>query len=508
MDSDKLKAIIIVTLAAFVALYLGIAAATAQGEAVGWVFGGVFLAICLLLGKNVWILIPATLSMKGGINLLPGMIPPWVVMTMATGIFFLLRFALRKQNLKIHWTWMETALLLVGLTIFQALLRNPVGLRALGGDTAGGKPYFLFAFAFVAYFLIVLSDTNLKTWRWAVILYIFFGIADGLIQALSAVSPGFGSVMIRVYSNVTFDEAMGQGIGYDLAERRLGFLGQIGSMLGLIACSFWRPTAALDFTKPWRALTAGLAVICVLLSGFRGTAASLFVRFCVGSAIRRKYLDVLFIGMIGLLLVAFLAVSGTATSLPFGIQRVLTALPIPIEVDSRAQSQADHSSSDRFEMWRLVLASDRYISNKILGDGFQFSAVEINAMAESRQKGSRLTSVTFIERSLEVGNYHGFHVETIRFTGVIGLIAATIALIVFARHAWRAIQVYRNTNLWGYVIFIGMPFLIYPFWYWFIFGSYRADFPQLLAMAAMIKTIMHLSRGETTQTPAGNLPGN
>ncbi len=492
MDSSRFKVFAILGLAFAFALYLGVAAATAQIEAVAWVVGGVFAAVCLLLGKHVWILIPATLSLRGGINFLPGMIPPWVLMTMVTGAFFCARVALRRQTLTFRWTWMETAILIVGLTILQAMVRNPVGLRVLGGDSAGGKPYVVFAFAFAAYYLIIASRPEMKMWKWAVILFMVCGIGDGLIQALSALSPGFAQVMVKIYSNVSFDEAMGQGEGYQLGERRFGFLGQIGSILGLIACSYWRPVAALDFTKPWRGVTAGLGVICVLLSGFRGSSLSLFIRFCVGSAIRRKTIDVVLIVMVGLAGVAVIAISDIGTKLPFGVQRVLTAVPFPMRLDPRAESQAHHSSEDRFEMWRLALGSDKYIDNKVLGDGFQFSATEINAMSEAKLPGSYLTSLSWMEQSIAVGNYHGFHVETIRFTGAVGLIAATVLLLVFARFAWRAIQLHRDTVAWGHVIFICMPFLIHPFWYWLIFGSYRTGFPELVATGAMVKVAYEL----------------
>lgn len=499
MDSTRIKIIAFLALASMFALYLGVAAASAQVEAIAWVTGGAFLGVCLMLGKNVWILIPATLSLKGGVMLLPGMIPPWVFMTMVTGGFFAIRVATRGQSFTFKWTRLETALLFIGITIFQALLRNPVGLRAMGGDTAGGKPYFLFIFGFIAYYLINVSKPDIKMWRWAVILYMAFGIGDGLLQAGSAVVPEIAQIVGQIYSNVSTENALGQGKGYELSERRFSFLAQIGSMLGLIACSFWRPVAAIDLTKPWRAIIAGMSIICILLSGFRSTTVSLFVRFCVGSFIRRKGLDVIVIVAFAIIAVAFLAGSGQAGKLPFGIQRVLSAVPIPMELDRRAERQAENSAQDRFEMWRIALGSDTYIKNKILGDGFQFSASEINAMAESRFESSTFHNISFIERSLAVGNYHGFHVETIRFTGIIGLITATFALFVFARYAWLAIKLHRDSEVWGYVIFVCMPFLIYPLWYWLIFGSYRANFPQLIAMVAMVKVAYELGMANLIQ---------
>jgi len=83
-------------------------------------------------------------------------------------------------------------------------------------------------------------------------------------------------------------------------------------------------------------------------------------------------------------------------------------------------------------------------------------------------------------------------VETIRFTGVLGLLAATFALLVFAVYAWKAIKLHRGNELWGYVIFICMPVVINPFWYWLVFGSYRSGYPELIAMAGMVKAIYQI----------------
>ena len=488
MDSKKIQAFIFLVLSFCFALYLGIASATAQIEVLAWVIVGFFFSICTMLGKHVWILIPATLSLRGGINFLPGQIPVWIFMTMTVAVLYLIRVAMRRQKITFRWSKIETALLLVVISILQALVRNPTGLQAFGGETSGGKPYIIFAFAILAYFLVANSNSNFKTWRWAIILYIFFGIVDGLINVVSTLSPQFASIMIRIYSNVSFNAAYGlDQNNFDLMENRFAFLGPIGSLLGLIACSFWRPLAALDFTKPWRGIVAFLALFFTFLSGFRGTVFSLFIRFCLGSLIRRQYIDVLIIVFIGVISISILAVTGLSRSLPFGAQRVLTALPIPLDLDTKAILQADHSSVSRFEMWRIALSEDRYIQNKILGDGFQLSTREVIAMMESTLPNSKLKDMTFEERALEMGDYHGFHVETIRNTGFLGLFASTYALLIIAYYSWRCINLYRGDPNWGYVIFVCMPIFITPFWYCLVFGSYRADFPSFIAMSGMVK---------------------
>ena len=492
MNSGNIKVFGFLILAFIFSIYLGTAAATAQTEAIAWVAGGVFVGICLMLGKDIWILIPATLSLKGGINFLPGMIPPWVLMTMTTAVFFMIRAAVRGQNLKFRWTKMETALLLIGLTIIQALVRNPVGLQALGGESAGGKPYIIFTFALLAYYLINASQPDLKTWRKGVFLFLVFGLCDAAIQASSAVVPQIAQLVASVYTNVNADNANGIGTEILLSESRFSFLSQLSTILGLIACSFWRPLSAFNVTKPWRALALIVAFVGGLLSGFRSGVALLVVQFGVGSVVRRKTFDVVIVGMIGVLALGALIVSGKASKLPFGVQRVLTVIPIEMDLDPVAISQAEHSSADRFEVWRLALESDLYIKNKVMGDGFQFSAVEINAMSDSRFEGSSFGHISFVDRCLGAGTYHGFHVETIRFTGIVGLIVATFAMFVFATFALRAIKLHADSAIWHYVIFLCLPYLIYPLWYWLVFGSYRTGFPELIAMSAMVKVIYEL----------------
>lgn len=488
MDSSKIKAIIIVVLALFFALYLGVAAATAQLEAVAWIGGGVFLAVCLLLGKHVWILIPATLGMQGNFNFLPGTPAPWHLMTIVVGVFFVIRFAMRRQSLSFKWTWMETSLLLVALTIAQAFVRNPVGLSMMGGDVAGGKPYFVFALAFAAYALLMLSDTNIKTWRWAVILYIVFAFFDGVLNAASAMSPALAGAMIRIYSNVSLDTVGMVASEISLTEDRISQFAQIGSLLGLIACTFWRPLAALDARRPWQFVIAVIGVGLVLLSGFRSAIARLCVNFILGSALRRKWLDIFVCLFVGFLLLMGLIAGGFTRSLPYGVQRSLSFLPIDVSTDVAMASQG--SSETRFEMWKLALTTDRYIRNKILGDGFNISARELKAREDWRFGDVRMRQqMTWMEQSMEMGSYHGFHVETIRFTGAVGLLAATLALIAMAKLAFQMISSFRNGSYWGYILFICMPFLIDPLYYWLVFGAYRADFPVLIATSGMLKLL-------------------
>ena len=504
MNTRNLTAILALIICVPLAIFIGISAAQDQVESVLWVGGAGFLIFCMLLGRHVWILIPATLGLQGSLNCLPGTPAPWHLMTAVTGAFFMLRWATRQQPLRFRWTGMETSILLVALSIVQAFARNPTGFATVGGAQAGGKPYVLFAVAIIAFVLISLADADLRSWRWAVLTFILFALADGVIAFFGDLSPKFATIMIQYYSNVNFQAVHNLDYISDIKDARLGSLAFLAAPLGLIASSFWRPLTALDPRKPWRGLIALSSVVLSLLGGSRGTIVYLAVTFSLGSILRRKPMDVVLIGIVGLVVLSGLLIAVPTMSLPYSIQRVLTILPgVPLRADIR--QDAEGSNNIRFEMWELVLTTDRYITNKWLGDGFQISASELAArealmFGDYRMAGGMRQQ----DQLLALGSYHGFHVETIRFTGVLGLMTATGALIVFAVFAGRCIRHFRNHPSWGYVLFICIPFLLNPLWYWLAFGSYRSGFTLAIATAGMIKLLYSIHLRE--QQAAGPLP--
>lgn len=507
MDSSRIKALFALLIGIPVAIWLGVSIAQDQAETVLWITGAAFLFLCLALGRHVWILIPATMGLSGALNFIPATPYPWILMTAVVGGFTLLRIASRRQLPKFTWTGMETGVVLVALTIAQAFLRNPTGFAVLGSELAGGKPYFVYAAAFAAYVLVATADADIKSWRIAVIAFIAGTLVDGTISALSAVYPNFARLMLAYYSNVSLDAAVSLNYYASLEDTRLDQFVAIGATLGLMASTLWRPLGALDLTKPWRGLTALTAVVLTLLSGFRSYSTRLVVYFTVGSIARRKPFDVIAIFVLGAVAVAVMTTLVPSHKLPYSVQRVLTVIP-GYEARDDIEKGAEGSTELRVQMWKLALFTDRYISNKVLGDGFQLSAIENRAaQAFARRDIRTLQSMNIEDVLLANGSYHGFHAETIRFTGVVGLIAATIALITFAIYAGRNVRIFRNHPCWGYVLFISVPFLIDPFWYWLVFGAYKNGFPQLIANAGMVKLAYEIGFRRMLDTGSA-LPGH
>lgn len=499
MDSSKLKTIIIVALALCFALYLGIASATAQLEALIWVAGGIFITICFLLGRHIWILIPPLVYLQGSANFLPGAPPPWALAAAVVAAMHALRFATRRHDFIFRFTWLDFALLLQVLAVAQAWVRNPTGLLLLGGDMAGGKSYFIFAAVFLAYICLSIIKPSQSSLRWCVIAMVTFLILDGIILTICDYSPSFARLSLLIYGGNIGSAVTGQAL--DIVENRGGFgmavlsrnlLTALFCLLPTIRCI--NPIYLISFTLTM--FGSGLA----LLSGFRSAVSYLMVMFCSAAHARRRHLDILFASFFGGIAIIAVISSGNIEKLPFGIQRIFTV--IGAEVRSDVIESANDSSEDRFDMWKTVLTSDKYINNKLLGDGFTISAREQMALLNTAMGyRSRMGLDTFTERSLATGSYHGFHVETIRFTGYLGLVFAVIAMVIFFRKGVELIKHFRGQPLFGPVLYLCLPVMIYLFWSLLIFGSYRVDFPPILIMAGMLKMLDNLRLSQMAADP-------
>ena len=504
MDSQKLKVILVVVLSLFGALYLGIAAATAQMEAIAWVLGGTMVVFVLALGRHVWMLIPLSVGLGGTINTIPGSPPPWALAGFLAGCMLLARILMhRTREFQVKPSLLDIAVLLNAAVVFQAYVRNPTGLMMFGGDLVGGKPYILFAAAIGCYFLMSIIRTDFKFIKIGIYFTILGAVIDGLFKIISQVIPGVGARVLPIYSGVTARTAL-SGAEFDVEVSRLEGGKDAGPPLLNLAFGLFRPLQTINPLYLKAFMLAASGGILIILSGFRSTIAYALLMFIAGTLLRRKFIDLLLLALIGFIGLIIIAASGLATKLPASAQRVLAPVPF-IEIDPFVRESAKGSAENRFEMWRLALFTDRYIKNKWLGDGFAYSADEQRAKMELAMGGGTFSrNFGFIESSLASGSYHGFHVETIRFTGGVGLACAVFLMLVCAVKAWNIASRYRNQWEFGPLAVLAIPFLVYPFQALLIFGAYRAQFPQFIVLAGLLKMAENNLRVEAEA--ARNLP--
>jgi hypothetical protein len=460
MDTNKIKAVIIAVVATFIALYLGISAATAQFETMAWVLGIGILILGISLGRRIWMLIPFMFALNIGLRI-PGQPDSTLLGQVLVLGFCVPLFLIRKLPYKLVWTELEFWILILTLLIGQVYIRNPVGVNLFGGSTVGGKPYALFAIGVVCALLLAGLRIPTGELKWILRLSIIGGLLNLVISISGGIFPA-----IAYYTGATLthtDEANYENFGQVVdtgAATRVSYLTEFGKNLSLWISSYISPLRAL--LNPFWACLVITALVATMMGGFRSGLFAAGINFLLGIAYRS--------GTSGIMLSVFGAFSGLILlisinefhPLPPNIQRSLTILPGTWE--QRYKDDAHDSTEWRIEIWREVLLTDRWISNKWIGDGLGFSAAELRAQTNSR-KNTR-AGISGFDASREAilanGNYHSSYVSSIRTVGYIGLLFFIVAQLRLAVHAHRLIISHRHDEYYGLCLFVGIPCMAAP----------------------------------------------
>ena len=487
MDSSKIKAISVAVVAIFVALYLGINAATAQGETIAWVLASAAVITCISLGRKVWLLIPFMTAL--GIQLrIPGQPDTGLLGQVLALGFCLPLFLIRKLPFRLAWTELEFWMLLLTAFVVQVYMRNPVGLNLFGGTSVGAKPYFIYVICLVSGLLLSGLRVPASDLKWVLRLSIVGGLLNLAVSILGSLVNEVGYYIggSKVQTDEANYENYGQAVDTGKATR-IGYLGNFGNNLSLWISSYISPLRAC--LRPLWAFLVLLALAAAMMSGFRNNVAAVGLTFFLGVAYRSGFSGIAFsfLGVIsGLVL---LTVVNVVSPLPPNIQRSLSFLPGTW--DHRYSHDAENSSEWRFEIWREVLLTDRWIENKWIGDGLGFKASELASQATMRL-GTRSGLSGFDaqrDKILINGDYHSGPVQTIRTIGYIGLIVLLLAQIRLAVHAHRQILRCRGSEWFPLALFIGITLIWTPFFFVFVVGSFTQATASLLLGYGMIRLL-------------------
>jgi hypothetical protein len=485
MESSKIKAVLIVAVAIFTAIYLGVSAATAQLETVMWVLGGLGFAVCVLLGRKIWLLIPF-LGALGLTLRLPGLPSSLLLAQVLVLGFSALLLLMRKLPFRLRFTELEFWCAMLAIFVAQAYLRNPVGVNIFGGSTVGGKAYFLFAITFAAAGLLAGLKVPPGELKAALRLTILGGLLNFAIGVVARFVPTVGYWTGAQYASAetdytNFDKQVDSG-----QATRESALAGLAQNLSLWISSFKSPLKAC-FHPLWAPLVL-LSLTAATLSGFRSMVAMAGLTYLVGLYYRGGGLQVVASSMLGVVGLAMLALVNLAIPLPPNIQRSLTFLPGTWE--ERYVGDAEGSSEWRYEIWREVLFTDRWISNKWLGDGLGFSARELQYQMSGQVADVSVSGFdAHREGVLASGDYHSGPVSTVRVVGYAGLIVFLLAQIRLAVRAHRQILRCRGTEWYSLALFTGIPLLWGPVFYIFIFGDFKTGASSFLMAAGMLRML-------------------
>lgn len=484
-NARSIQGILILVTSTFLAIWLGLSVVTNQMETIIKVLLVIVFVTCLFLDRHIWLLIPFATAL--GISLrIPGQPDTLLLAQFLVIGFSAFLFLMRKLPFLIRWTELEFWMFVLTLFIAQVYMRNPVSVSLFGGTNIGGKGYFLYAIALANTLLFCGLKISARELKWILPLSICGGLMNTAVSIISNYIP-----IIGYYTGMQYMKATDAGFENtaidEKAATRMGFLGYLGVNLSLWISSYISPLKAC--LRPLWAVLVIAAIVTAAMAGFRNTIAAVGLTLLIGIAYRSGIGGVtisIFAGIVGL---ALLAVVNTLYPLPPNIQRSLTFLPGTWE--ERYKLDAKASNEWRFEVWREVLTSDRWIQNKLLGDGLGFSATELAA-----QMGSRLGARAGIsgfdtqrESILSSGDYHSGPVSTIRVIGYIGLFFFLIAQIRLAVHAHRQILRCRGTEWLPLALFLGIPMISGPLFFVFIFGDFKGSASAFLLSLGMMRLL-------------------
>ena len=473
MNQNKIKAIVIVGITLLLSIYLGVGAASAQEEVLKVTGVAVFIAIILGFGRNIWLLVPLTMWTSLSFRWMPG---NWRAADLAYLIVIFgcsLLFLTRNINYQIRLRLIHLFAILVILTVVQTYVRNPVGLAIFGNASVGARAYFTFVIAVV---MFVLFSVLKVPWRELFVMRKFVmigGVFSVGVQWLSYV-PGLGLPLALTLG--TGLQAIDSGGGSDSGAAGRNMAGMDSAkVFSKMTVSFVNPMKAFLLNR-WMFIVL-FAVFGGLVSGFRSQIAVALLVLGVGVIYWQGFKAFFAAIMAGILALMCLAVLNATFPLPPSIQRSLSFLPGTWE--ERYVNEGTESTDWRVEMWEEALFSERWIKNKVIGDGLGFSAKELSlqqALASGQFETAGFGGLSSQQVAFLInGSYHSGPVSFVRTTGYVGLAVFGIGLLALAVSCHRLLRSLKGSPYFGVAALICIPAIIHPITFFFVIGNFGQD---------------------------------
>ena len=486
MHSRNILILLVVLLIAGVgSLFLGSAVASSDFNTIGIFIGGTLaISLYILLGRNIWILIPIFAVWQGNIQVLP---IPFSVNNLMVGfaVFcWIINILTRRESLRYNFTALDGVIGVMIIVLIIGYVRNPVSLSILGGSSAGARPYFEIGMALMAY--VMLSSTRIdKAWinrvpYITVVLCVVLAVGGAIAYFL----PNIGLYLYRIYTgfmpNMRELDTSGQSVGLEVT--RAGYLNPLAMTIVAILYASRAPLANLSPRNPLRIVALGIALLCTLLSGFRGVLGAQAAYFTIASWVwwRGKGFVLTAVLATGTILCVF--VISMIFELPLGVQRSLSFLPG--DWDQQLVANTETSNDFRLDLWQRAWYEGG-IEDVWLGDGFRVPVRELEYQ-QAQMAAGYVKAEAKITYYLITGDLHSGPLSTIKYIGVVGLFVFMILCITIA---------YRAYKLWNYAIrnnsdlmigYFVLPMIYFPVLYIFVFGSFRVDLPRVLVSAGLL----------------------
>ena len=481
MGGSKAKSLIIIVLAVLFAFYVGAGFVSDQKQAIGelLLLGGAFAIIAL--GRNIWLLF-FTLAIPGIVRVGPGF-ELWALFVPLAFIVQLARSFFDKPKYTWNFTVLDLGVFLVFLAVAQNFVRNPVSVAFLGGNDVGGKPFYMVILSVFIYMACSMQRLSMeqvfKALKWC------FFIGVGLVFVNLA--GNFGKSPLSFLNDFYSLSNEVDLKDVDLTVRGLNIFLPASTLTLKFLFSYYMPITVL---YPWNFVRFSgflFGVAGTLLQGQRNQIMAMGLFFVTSMMLRKDFSRLAlgtFLGAILLGLVIILEVPLTA--LPFGMQRSLSFLPV--QVSEGAKGSADGSSEWRYEMWEEVLNTDKYIKNKMWGDGFKFDLEKMRLLKSTAER-TRDTRILFLYSA----SYHSGPLTAIRYVGYTGFLATVLMFMAGAVLAWKICRRAFGYRQGWLILFYVIATIYQPFSWIFIFGDFKY-ISTIVASMGLLKLIWNAMR--------------
>ena len=369
-------------------------------------------------------------------------------------------------------TW--PLLFTVAIVYFTAEMTGGIGLKALGGEVAGGKKY-LALFIGVAAFFALTSRVIPKEHRK---LYVALYFLPGAVQFLSDMFPFLPSPLN--YINLLIPPSdMEATAEFSFGVTRMGALAASGGAVANYLIARYGLRGLLRGDHPGRFLLFGMLMLMTFMGGFRLVLISyilVFICLFFLEGLHRTRLLPVFM-LFGVVLAGLLI--PFANKLPFTFQRTLSFLPL--NLDSMAVLDADGSKQWREDMWRDTWP--KVPSYLLLGKGYALSKEDFLMMGDGVFANGVEQSMDRSMTALAIsGDYHNGPLSTLMPFGVWGAISffwVTLAGLYIMHRNYR----YGDDELKTVNRFLLVLFATRFFGFFVLFGSYSNDIGEFAKLA-------------------------
>ncbi len=428
---------------------------------------------CLTLRTLTWILIPMFWGQAGQLNGVPLHLPLRDVVVLGVlGFFFTLK-AFKIIRSKAVYGWLDVVMFVNILYILFLYMRYPIGVNSIGSDTLGGRAYAEVIFALGGYWILNQVSMSPGLAKIFPLLLCTLSAFFAVIDTITYIFPSTVPVLSKLYSGIDPEsyrrEQSGEDTDVSEGDVRTVFLADVGTTIINLMSSYLSPLTFINPMYIWRFLGVLIAVLFCLKSGHRITMPAIGVTILMAAYFRKGFAAMVIMILIGfppfLLLIAG---QGHLYKLPETAQRSLCFLPGDWDPDVKLS--AEDSTEWRLQMWDIMLHDDRYIHDKVFGDGFGFSREEFERMAAG---GGQI-------EFMETNSPHSGPVSTIRVAGYVGLGLFILLLLACSVRSWRLIRATKGGPFYPFALFTGIQTIYSSFGFVFIFGDFKGDLPNMI----------------------------